>query len=189
MKIRMGLLLVLVSLLTACAGVSQKSTNTNSESKEGSQIVFEDTPEGAKLSVPNEILFPVSSSNIRPESKEFFDRLKFALDKSTGKILVKGHTDNTGKATKNKVLSLDRAKAVERELISRGVTPSRIDSQGYGSSMPKVANATTPEDHQKNRRAEVIFTENTKEQLGGDSFLSSLRDFGDKLWGKFKSLF
>ena len=51
-------------------------------------------------------------------------------------IRVDGHTDSTGSEEYNQRLSERRADAVKRALIQRNVHPDRIESVGYGETMP-----------------------------------------------------
>jgi OOP family OmpA-OmpF porin len=53
-------------------------------------------------------------------------------------IRVVGHTDPTGSAPYNEKLSRKRADAVKRYLVSRGVDPKRIVTEGMGSAKPLV---------------------------------------------------
>ncbi|MFK7928937.1 MAG: OmpA family protein [Myxococcota bacterium] len=73
-------------------------------------------------------------------------------------IEVAGHTDVRGDATYNAQLSQGRVDTVRRYLISQGVEPSRLKSQGYGESKP-IASGDTEAAHQKNRRVEFIIVE------------------------------
>ncbi|MCB9595762.1 MAG: OmpA family protein [Sandaracinaceae bacterium] len=70
-------------------------------------------------------------------------------------IRVEGHTDARGRHDSNMRLSQQRAESVVRFLTTRGnVDGARLDAQGFGPDRPVVENATTPEDHARNRRVE-----------------------------------
>jgi outer membrane protein OmpA-like peptidoglycan-associated protein len=69
-------------------------------------------------------------------------------------ILVTGYTDNTGNDSINIPLSQARAQSVKNYLASQGVSSSRIDAQGLGSSNPIASNATAAGKEQ-NRRVEI----------------------------------
>jgi len=71
------------------------------------------------------------------------------------KIEVSGHTDNVGSDSYNKNLSQKRSDAVKAYLISQGCNASQLTSVGYGFDKP-VADNTTDEGRQKNRRVEFI---------------------------------
>ena len=70
-------------------------------------------------------------------------------------VRVDGHTDNvpiqSGRFASNWDLSLARALAVVRYLVSQGVPPERLSANGFGEYQPLDA-ADTPEAHRRNRR-------------------------------------
>ncbi len=70
-------------------------------------------------------------------------------------VLIVGHTDNVGRASYNKDLSLRRAKSVARYLVSRGIDPNRMRYAGKGEEEP-IATNTTAAGRAKNRRVEFI---------------------------------
>ena len=70
-------------------------------------------------------------------------------------IVVAGHTDSTGQAAYNQALSERRAAAVRDYLVSQGVSPSRIQTVGYGMRQPVASNATEA-GRAQNRRVELI---------------------------------
>ncbi len=69
-------------------------------------------------------------------------------------LKLSGHTDNQGDATKNLTLSEKRAKAVKKYLVSKGVKADKIIAEWFGQTVP-IADNTTPEGRQKNRRVEM----------------------------------
>ena len=74
-------------------------------------------------------------------------------------ITIYGHTDNTGSASVNERISLQRAESVASYLESRGINASRIHSEGKSFNNP-VADNDTAEGRAKNRRVEVYVTAN-----------------------------
>lgn len=76
-------------------------------------------------------------------------------------ITVEGHTDSTGKPEYNRKLSERRASAVRDLLAKDGVPPSRMSVMGYGASDP-VADNSTPEGRQSNRRVQLEIRPNEK---------------------------
>ncbi|HNA58000.1 MAG TPA: OmpA family protein [Chitinophagales bacterium] len=54
-------------------------------------------------------------------------------------------------------MSTKRAESVVKYLVSKGISPERLTSKGYGKSMP-VADNTTPEGRQANQRVEFMIT-------------------------------
>ena len=106
--------------------------------------------------------------NFASASKEIPDANKVILDQAAElmnkvpnvKLGIKGYTDSTGNAEKNKALSLKRAQSVADYLVSKGVDPSKLVAQGFGQENP-VADNATKEGQFKNRRIEfeVVNTE------------------------------
>jgi outer membrane protein OmpA-like peptidoglycan-associated protein len=71
------------------------------------------------------------------------------------RVLLVGHTDDTGNSQLNADLSERRAKTVAKILAAAGVPEDRIYYQGAGETLPRADNST-PEGRAKNRRVEII---------------------------------
>jgi len=71
------------------------------------------------------------------------------------KIEVNGYTDALGSLSGNLKLSKKRADAVREYLIGKGVSSDRITTKGFGEDKP-VADNSTPEGRQRNRRIEIV---------------------------------
>jgi outer membrane protein OmpA-like peptidoglycan-associated protein len=92
-----------------------------------------------------------------------------ALDKSAQvlidypslRVLITGHTDDTGGREKNLQLSKARAEAVKAYFVSKGVDPARIETNGAGSAAPLDSNATAA-GRQLNRRIELKLLKNAQ---------------------------
>lgn len=65
-----------------------------------------------------------------------------------------GHTDSKGTDAYNQRLSERRASAAAEYLISQGVSPQKVTSQGRGESEP-VADNETDAGRAQNRRVEL----------------------------------
>jgi len=101
------------------------------------------------------ILFKSGSAKILPASEPSIQEVAAYLNEDTEAcILIEGHTDNTGKKASNLSLSEKRANAVMLELIAHGVSPDRIQKQGFGDTVP-VADNSTKEGQSKNRRVSI----------------------------------
>jgi outer membrane protein OmpA-like peptidoglycan-associated protein len=70
-------------------------------------------------------------------------------------LSIVGHTDNTGSDEYNQKLSEDRAEAVKKYLVGKGVGEIGITASGKGETEP-IADNNTPEGRDKNRR--VVFS-------------------------------
>ena len=107
------------------------------------------------LVMPGAITFDTNKSNIKPNFYDTLNRVAQVLteDNKSG-ILVSGYTDSTGNDSINIPLSQARAQSVASYLASRGVSTSRINAQGLGSSNPIASNSTAAGKEQ-NRRVEI----------------------------------
>ncbi|MEQ1463851.1 OmpA family protein, partial [Salmonella enterica] len=77
--------------------------------------------------------FDTDSTLIKPSFRDTLDRVAQSLVKYPNSLVdVYGHTDSTGSDAYNQTLSENRARAVADYLSSRGVSPQRIRSTGYG---------------------------------------------------------
>ncbi|MBN8467323.1 OmpA family protein [Corallococcus exiguus] len=71
------------------------------------------------------------------------------------KFEVSGHTDSTGDAAKNKTLSEQRAEAIVKELVARGIPRGEITAVGFGSERMLVKPENTEAKKAQNRRYEL----------------------------------
>jgi outer membrane protein OmpA-like peptidoglycan-associated protein len=118
--------------------------------------------EGIKITFDSGILFDTNSSALRPASQSDISKLAATLQKyADTNVLVEGHTDNTGTDAINQPLSERRAQAVANSLTAQEVASSRISTKGLGSTDP-IADNTTAEGRQANRRVEVAIYANEK---------------------------
>lgn len=113
-------------------------------------------PDGSvQLIMPGSITFDTNKSNIKPNFYGTLNKVAQTLaEDNKSAILVTGYTDNTGNDSINIPLSQARAQSVKNYLASQGVSSSRIDAQGLGSSNPIASNATAAGKEQ-NRRVEI----------------------------------
>lgn len=102
------------------------------------------------------INFDVDKATISTDGKEVVNEIAQALKKNNSlKIVIEGHTDNTGDAAHNKKLSNDRANAVLSTLTTQGIDKSRLSAKGFGAERPLVAN-DSEDNKSKNRRVELV---------------------------------
>ena len=120
--------------------------------------------EGDKLyiALPSGILFDVDKAETKSTAKDSIAKAAEVLVKFPDTyITVEGHTDSTGTTDYNQKLSERRADAVRDQLLRDGVPASRVNVKGYGESNP-VADNSTPEGRQSNRRVQLEIRPNEK---------------------------
>lgn len=112
--------------------------------------------QAVKVTFDSGILFATSKADLNSAAKTSLAKFATVLKNNTGcDVSIYGHTDNTGNDGINQPLSVNRAKSVANYLKSCGVNDSQIKSvEGQGSSNP-VADNSTAEGRQQNRRVEV----------------------------------
>jgi outer membrane protein OmpA-like peptidoglycan-associated protein len=109
----------------------------------------------AKL-VTHGINFDVDKATITPQSMGTLNMvIKLMQDNPDLKFEVDGHTDNTGTAAHNLVLSQQRAAAVMAQLVAMGIDASRLTSKGFGDTKP-IADNSTFDGKANNRRVEFV---------------------------------
>ncbi|MBQ0007712.1 MAG: OmpA family protein [bacterium] len=110
---------------------------------------------GSTMTVEN-LFFDTDKDEILPTSYAVIEHLyQFLRTNKKVKIEIVGHTDNVGQVAHNNDLSRRRAESLKNALVKKGISASRIETRGEGSSQP-VADNSTEEGRAKNRRVEVI---------------------------------
>ena len=105
---------------------------------------------------PMSVPFDFDARNPNPIYENLLDSVaKLLLDNPGWKVAVLGHTDSLGTTDYNLALSEDRANAVAKALIGRGVRSEQLFVKGYGANKPLRSNRDE-EGRQKNRRVEII---------------------------------
>ncbi len=111
----------------------------------------------AEVSIAGSALFDSGKTTIKDSAKRQLDRIARELNSNYrgAAIRIEGHTDSDpirkSKWASNEALSQARADAVKQYLSSKGVSASRMNSIGYGSSRPKSTKAAS-------RRVEIVVT-------------------------------
>jgi OOP family OmpA-OmpF porin len=109
-----------------------------------------------KGSVALYINFDTDKAVIKAESQLIIDQIIALLKENPSlKISIEGHTDNTGTAQRNKILSEQRAQSVLNAVLKGGIEKERLSSKGWGQDKP-IADNKTEEGKAKNRRVEIV---------------------------------
>jgi len=96
-----------------------------------------------------------ASISLNAEQRQKVADISRYLDKIEGATAnVVGHTDNTGVATTNMRLGLDRANFAKAYLMRNGISETKIKTSSKGQTAPIESNATE-EGRSKNRRTVV----------------------------------
>ncbi len=118
-------------------------------------VVLTITYEAAKTFTLNTIQFETGKADLKKESYTVLaDLVEMMTLKPAMKIQISGHTDSDGDATANLLLSQQRADAVKKYLIGKGISSSRLIAIGYGETKPIADNGNTA-GKAKNRRTEI----------------------------------
>jgi len=119
--------------------------------------------------------FEIGSAELTPKAREYFSAIaaQYSVDTLVSiqtdpkqkeeikrqlaqrKILLVGHTDDTGSSLLNADLSEKRARAVASLLRQKGVPEANLFYQGAGETLP-IADNRTVEGRAANRRVEII---------------------------------
>ena len=109
------------------------------------------------------IFYPVSKTEVKPESKTILDKIvKILNDNPSAKIEIISHTDANGDDAANLDLSAKRALTVADYFIKSGISDKRIKTSGKGETQirNRCLNGVSCSDkeHEYNRRTEFKFS-------------------------------
>ena len=112
-------------------------------------------PVAEKVTFAADVLFDFDKSVVKPEGKSKLDDLSTKIrDINLEVVIAIGHADSIGSDAYNQKLSVRRAESVKAYLVSKGIEPNRIYTEGKGEKQP-VADNKTKEGRAKNRRVEI----------------------------------
>lgn len=107
------------------------------------------------ITVAGDVLFASGQVTLKQEAKAELDRVARQLNGQYAghNIRIEGYTDSDpirkSKFPSNEALSQARAEAVEKYLVSKGVSQGRVSAVGRGSAKPKGTKAAS-------RRVEIV---------------------------------
>ena len=138
-------------------GISTKQ-KINNEISKLDDSVSEDSVSIVTKNSENKILqiiyFDFDKSKLSDVSIEEIKNFINTNKKTIKKFIVVGHTDTMGTKKYNKVLSLERAEAVQKVLTELGIEKNNIHILGKGEDNLRVQTADEVK-HPANRRAEI----------------------------------
>jgi type IX secretion system PorP/SprF family membrane protein len=125
-------------------------------SNNGCPEVNPEQNEAMELAIRN-LYFDTDKWDIKSNSFKYLNNLITILrDKKDWKVRMTGHADKRGDEDHNRLLSKNRVNVVKNYFISRGIEPSRLITDYYGSTKPAAPN-TSAQYLQLNRRVEMEF--------------------------------
>jgi outer membrane protein OmpA-like peptidoglycan-associated protein len=112
------------------------------------------------VTMPQDILFALDSAAVRSDLRRDLGVVAGNLQAyPNSTISIEGHTDNTGTANYNRILSQRRANAVADILVNNGVPPARLYAVGRGENEPVASNLSAI-GRAQNRRVEIVIRPN-----------------------------
>jgi outer membrane protein OmpA-like peptidoglycan-associated protein len=134
---------------------AQASQQAASLQAELDQMKAKQTNRGIVLTL-GDVLFDTGRSELNPGAGIKMNQLaQFLTEHPDRRVEVDGFTDSVGSDAYNDDLSERRANSVKAAIVSRGIDPSRINTQGYGKAYPVASNSDSG-GRQLNRRVEVV---------------------------------
>jgi outer membrane protein OmpA-like peptidoglycan-associated protein len=116
-----------------------------------------DTDRGLVVNM-GDVLFATGKADLGADAKIALARLSgIVLNYPSLKLAIGGYTDSTGSTELNQTLSEKRADGVMDYLVSQGLEADALSAKGYGTSNP-VADNSTSQGRQKNRRVEIVIS-------------------------------
>jgi outer membrane protein OmpA-like peptidoglycan-associated protein/ribosomal protein S20 len=135
-----------------------KSTTNSVDKAEVLEIELQPIEIGAEVQLYN-IYFETDSFRILQQSEsELQNLVAFLTNNKDLKVEIQGHTDSSGNAETNRLLSERRAKSVVEYLVKNGIPMGRLKFGGYGDKIP-IASNETPEGRMLNRRTTIKILE------------------------------
>jgi len=114
-----------------------------------------DSPRGLVVNMAD-VLFAFGKYDLKSDAQIKLAKLAGIVQSHPGlQLAIEGHTDNVGSDEANMKLSQQRADTVRSFLVQQGLSPDMVTAVGLGEGEP-VADNSTNEGRQKNRRVEII---------------------------------
>lgn len=145
-----------VSTATAVSNTTMPSPMTVAESATEESLAAAE--KFTSVFEPIDLYFSLNGASFikTPETTKFFaEAAKYLSAHKDRKLLLTGHTDNSGPDASNRRLSRERAKQVSARLRQSGIDQGQVAVEAKGESEPKASNDTR-EGRKANRRVTVV---------------------------------
>jgi len=168
MKFRMFFSSITVVLMIFSVGCSKKTTKIKSPNDYDKKTVEQEIKPPNDNNLYNEqeldsriketfvpIYFDYNKSNILNSEVQKLQRIaSFMNDKSQIRVQIEGNCDERGSEEYNMGLGENRARSVQKWLVTYGIPASRLELTSYGKERPVISGCENDECHAKNRRDE-----------------------------------
>jgi OmpA-OmpF porin, OOP family len=112
-------------------------------------------PVAEKVTFAADVLFDFDKAVIKPEGKSKLDDISNKVRGVNLEVVIAiGHADSVGSDAYNQRLSIRRSESVKAYMVSKGIEPNRVYTEGKGEKQP-VADNKTRDGRAKNRRVEI----------------------------------
>lgn len=157
-----------VQLQAPVAAPAGQDASVQTTPAEQRAIEAVDLPKSSKASASDMIFvsnlnFQNGKVTLTQESKNRLNEMAYNMSGTRiQRIVVNGHSDNVGSASKNKTLSAQRAESVKAHLVGLGISAERIEVVAHGDVHPVSSNKTA-QGRNDNRRVDVkVHTKDAK---------------------------
>jgi OmpA-OmpF porin, OOP family len=118
---------------------------------------------GDAIELSEPVYFDFGGGAIKKESYPVLDALvaTLATDKKLGLVEIQGHTDERGADAYNLKVSEQRANAILKYLVGKGIDKKRLRAKGYGETKP-LDPRSTEEAWAKNRRMAFVIVQRAR---------------------------
>lgn len=136
--------------------------------------------EGNDVVLASPVTFETGSATLTADAAPALDAIKAYLDAKSyiSTLRIEGHVAEQGDPTANQALTEQRALAVSRALVAKGVDCKRLLPVGFGSNKP-VADGSTPEGRAQNTRVAFVNAALRDRAIGGMPLDGGARVAGD----------
>jgi len=113
-------------------------------------------PSGTQIAHLEGTNFAFNSAKLTPAGEAILDEAVAVMNKhETIHVRIEGNTDSVGSDAYNMKLGQRRADSVERYLVGKGISASRLTAVSYGETKP-IASDDTAEGRAQNRRVDLV---------------------------------